>query len=95
MRHIETIEGNGTVTTNTGERVGVHYTLNVFQKDIPATSHSNPFGSASGMKEIHGHVEPVGFFGQILTLEMQDGRKLKFFFTDGRGSISASGGWVI
>jgi hypothetical protein len=45
-----------------------------------------------GMKSIEGRVSPVRFFGDPdLTLELQDGRKLRFFFKDMHGSIAARG----
>jgi hypothetical protein len=46
------------------------------------------------MKQITGTVQPVRFFGENgLTLEMQDGRKLKLFFTDTEGSIALNS-WI-
>ena len=77
MRCIERLDGSGTVTSNAGERVNVQYRLGVYQQDIPARSQSNPLGCVPGLKEIHGSVTPVRFFGQPLTLEMEDGRKVQ------------------
>jgi hypothetical protein len=90
MQHIETMTGNGTVTSDTGERVAVKYDINVYQDEIPAGNMLNPHATVPGMKEFHGNVWPVCFFGKTVLLEMQDGRKMRFFFTNVRGSIALS-----
>jgi hypothetical protein len=84
-RRIDTITGKGTVTSNGGKQA-------VYQNDIPADHMQNPDATIPGLKRYEGRVLPVCFFGnQDLTLEMQDGRELKFFFTDMRGSIATKG----
>ena len=94
MRHLETMKGRGTMTSNAGERVAVQYELKVYQNEIDAGSLNNPGATIPGMKRITGTVQPVRFFGENgLTLEMQDGRKLKFFFTDSHGSIALNS-WI-
>jgi hypothetical protein len=46
------------------------------------------------MKTVQGVIQPVCFFGENgLTLEMQDGRKPKFFFSDSQGSIALNS-WI-
>jgi hypothetical protein len=46
-----------------------------------------------GLKEVHGWIRPVfGNDGEMLTLEMNDESTLRFFFTDGDGTITAKGG---
>ncbi len=83
MRCIETMKGNGTVTADSGRAVAVRYELYVCQEEIAAGTLENPHATIPGMKEIRDRVEPVCFFGENgLLLQMQDGRKLKFFFTE-------------
>jgi hypothetical protein len=54
----------------------------------------NPHATIPGLKDVRGSVTPVCFFGENdLTLAMKDGRRLKFFFTDGVGTI-ALGSWI-
>ena len=94
MRHIETMDGGGTVTSGSGEQKSVRYELHVYQHEISAATRENPHATIPGMKDIRGRVEPLCFFGENgLTLEMQDGRKLKFFFTDSRGNIALNS-WI-
>jgi hypothetical protein len=89
MRHVETMNGSGTVTSGSGEQKPVRYEIDVYQEQIPVGSMTNPGATIPGLKDIRGRVEPVCFFGDgDLTLQMRDGRKMKFFFTDGRGTIS-------
>ncbi len=88
MRCIETMKGDGTVTADDGEQFSVKYELNVYQDEIPAGNMDDPRATIPGLKDIRGWVEPVRLFDQTLTLEMQDGRKLKFFFTDSHGNIA-------
>lgn len=94
MRHLETMKGRGTVTANNGDQFGAQYELRVYQDEIDAGSLNNPGATIPGMKTIQGVVQPVRFFGENgLTLEMQDGRKLKFLFTDTHGSIALNS-WI-
>ena len=88
MRIVEALRGKGMVTTEDGQQVSVEYDLKVCQEEISAGSMENPTASIPGMKSIEGHVKPVRFFGQELTLELEDKRKIKFFFTDMRGTIA-------
>jgi hypothetical protein len=89
MKHIETLRGIGTVTSNAGQQVPVNYELHVYQQEIPAGTMDNPHATVPGLKEIRGRIEPVCFFGENgLALQMQDKRKILFFFTDMRGSIA-------
>lgn len=94
MRHLETMNGRGIMTSNAGEQVAVGYELHVYQDEIHAGTLDNPGAALPGLKEIRGTVQPVRFFGENgLTLEMEDGRKLKFFFTVTQGSI-APNSWI-
>jgi hypothetical protein len=89
MRHIDTMKGKGTVTSNNGKKVAVQYELSVYQDEIPAGNLLDPHATIPGLKTVRGSVSPVCFFGENgLLLEMQDGRKLKFFFSDSQGSIA-------
>jgi hypothetical protein len=90
MRHIETMKGIATVTSNGEEQVAVQYELHVYQDDIPADNLIDPHATIPGMKSIERWVSPVRFFGENgLTLEMQDGRKLKFFFQGSADMVQA------
>jgi len=92
MKHVETMRGNGTVTAKSGQTTAVRYELRVYQEEIPCGTLDNPHATIPGLKTIQGVVEPVCFLGENdLLLTMQDGRKLKFFFTDQKGSVRGSG----
>jgi hypothetical protein len=87
MRHLETLKGQGTVVSSSGERVAVRYTLQVYQSEIDASSLTTT-GTIPGLKTIEGTIQPVCFFGENgLTLELADGRTAKFLFMDGQGSV--------
>jgi hypothetical protein len=91
-RLIDTIEDSGTVTSGSGEHATVHYVLHVYQKEIAAGHAQDGNATIAGLTSYEGRVSPVCFaLGQDLTLELQDGRKLKFFFKDTRGSIATKG----
>jgi hypothetical protein len=92
---IETIEGNGTVTSSSCEHAAVHYVLHIYQDQISVGHMQDANATIPGMMNIEGPVLPVCFFGDPdLTLELQDRRKLKFFFTDMHGSIGARSGLI-
>jgi len=94
MQHVERMNGSGTVTSVSGDQKPVQYDLHVYQEEISVRTLENPNATIPGMKDIRGRVDPVCFFGDSdLTLEMKDGRKMKFFFTDSRGTI-ALGSWI-
>ena len=89
MRHIERMGGGGTVTSSRGEQKPVQYDLHVYQEEISLGTLENPNATIARTKDIRGRVDPVCFFGDSdLTLEMKDGRKMKFLFTDKRGTIA-------
>ena len=89
MKHIETLKGIGTVTSSQGQPEPVNYELHIYQQEVPAATLDDPHATIPGLKEIRGRIDPVCFFGENgLTLEMQDGRKLQFFFTSSEGSIA-------
>jgi hypothetical protein len=94
VQHIENMNGRGTVTSNIGEEIAVRYDLHVYQDEIHPGTLANPGATLPGLKEITGVIQPVRFFGENgLLLEMADGRRLKFFFTDSRGSIALNS-WI-
>ncbi len=91
MKHLETLQGKGFVPTKSG-KTPVEYELRIYQQEIRAKSLENPSGTIPGLKEIHGWVRPFcGSMGEALSLEMQDGRTVSFFFTDSQGSIAVRG----
>ena len=93
MRLIQSVTGKGTVRSKDGKHVHVKYELTEFQEEVRAGHMGDPNASILGLKQIRGWVEPVSFIGDELTLELQDNRKLKFFFTDTNGKIVGSGGF--
>jgi hypothetical protein len=89
MRHVERMNGTGIVTSESGDQKPVQYDLHVYQEEISVATLENPKAIIQGMKDIRGRVDPVCFFGDSdLTLEMKDQRRMKFFFTDRRGTIA-------
>jgi hypothetical protein len=93
QRLIEKIEGSGTVTSSSGEHAAVQCVLHVYQKEIPVGNMQDANATIlSPLKSYEGRILPVCFFGDPeLTLELRDGRKLKFSFTDMLGSIATKG----
>jgi hypothetical protein len=74
------LAGNGTVTSADGKTVGVRYELDISEKEIP----DGFGGTIPGMQTIRGSVTPYcGTQGETLTLRMEDGKTLAFFFTSG------------
>jgi hypothetical protein len=88
------VHGKGTVTASS-ESSRVTYDLVFFRDQLKTTALGSGYSSIpSGVERIRGRVLPVCFgLGENLTLEMEDGRKLSFFYTDSGGAISFSG-WI-
>ena len=81
------LSGNGSVTPAVGQSVAVRYELEMSQRGIP----DGFGGTIPGTQSIRGSVRPVcGAPGEMLTLQMEDGRALGFFFTAG-DRIAATG----
>jgi hypothetical protein len=92
LRHVETLKGNGTVTTKGGDQQAVRYVLQVYEAVIP-TGKMTGSATLPGFKDIRGRVEPLCFFNdRDLTLTLKDGRKVRFWFIDGDGNISLYAG---
>ena len=90
-RHLGTLRGDGTVTSNGGEKARVHYDLEDYQEESEASPPGSPGEAILGLREIRGVVSPVRFFGEYeLLLELEDGRRLEFHYTNSRGSIAMS-----
>ena len=82
MKLIDTLKGNGTGISKTGT-TPVEYVMRVYQKQISVGAGQ----TIPGSKQIEGRVLPV--FGQpreMLTLQMEDGSTLNFFFKDRDGN---------
>jgi hypothetical protein len=95
MRRLETMAGRGIVTSRSGEKVAVCYDLRVCQDQPDGKTPDRRDATIVGTKRIEGMVEPVCFFEEYgLILEMEDGRKLRFFFTNGQGYIAANS-WIV
>jgi len=92
MQLIENPKGVGTVISKKGGSQA-EYELDVWQDQTPVATMDNP--NAAGLNQIRGWVHPVHCaVGEIATLELQDGRKLKFFYlTNASAEITAIGGF--
>ena len=92
MKHLETKQGIGNVVSQTG-KTRVEYRLEVYQRQVPCGSLSDPRATIPGLKQIEGVIAPFsGALGEMLTLEMSDGCRVRFFFRDRSGSVVVSGG---
>jgi hypothetical protein len=89
----ENVKGKGTVTSKTGEKFDVRHDVNVYRTELAAGHTLAPNATIGGMDRYEGVILPVHCFGEMLTLEVQDGRKLNFFFVDQQGTIRATGGF--
>jgi hypothetical protein len=88
MKHLEKIKGKGTVTSQSGETFPATYDIDVYQNEIPAGHLLDGSATIPGLKRYEGTVLPVRALGETQTLEMQDGRRMVFFFKDGNGAIA-------
>ena len=88
-QHIDTLQGTGMVTSHSGEVKTVIYKLDVYQEVINCGHLGNTSATGlSGLNECRLVVDPVCFFNDNdLLLTMQDGRTLKFLFTNMKGTI--------
>jgi hypothetical protein len=87
------MKGTGSVTSKNGE-TPVQYELEVWEEQISTPLMDNPSASVPGMQRIQGWVRPVCCtLGEVASLEMQDGRKVKFRYTNLSGAIAVSGEW--
>jgi hypothetical protein len=87
MEHVQW-NGSGVVVSTSGQRKSVQFQLDQYQEEV-----SDGFGGMiPGMKTLLGTIDPPCFVGQRgLVLEMDEGRTVRFFYTDGRGSITCQG----
>jgi hypothetical protein len=88
------LAGSGIVTTGRGREIPVEYHLSFPQID-PTVVTEDPSGSRA--KDFTGQVwcPYDGSFvsvysGKILTLRLQDGRRLRFFYQDRDGAIAVT-----
>ena len=87
MARSEMVAGTGVVLDSNHQQKVVYYRLYLDQEQISTP----PARKSPRRNTIRGVVQPVCFFDDTnLTLQMQDGRKVKFFFTDSAGSIVAT-----
>jgi hypothetical protein len=91
-RLLEALSGRGTVTATSGKQAAVQYMLLIYQEETPVRVLCGQSAQTNEQTNYEGVVRPVCFFvDNGLTLEMQDGRKLKFAFTHNiRGTIAVS-----
>ncbi len=93
-RPVQRLNGTGVVTTGRGREIPVEYHLCFPQKD-PAAVSEDPAKTA--VKEFSGQVwcPYDGSFvsvhsGKILTLRLEDGRRLRFFHQNRDGGIAVT-----
>jgi len=96
MKHIETLNGSGTVQLDDGSTSAAEYTLCVRQKEI-YVGHGIP--PVPGVRSIDGQVDCDNKFifkamnsRDNATLIFEDGRQLSILFKDMSGTILGSGG---
>ncbi|MGO9895835.1 MAG: hypothetical protein ACLPX8_16690 [Bryobacteraceae bacterium] len=94
MKVLEHLKGTGTVTAPDGDETRAKYDVQITQ-DEPEGESDGPPGVAS--KHISGLVwSPVdpyfvlSHFRKTMMLQMEDGRKFRFFHRDINGSIGLS-----
>ncbi len=92
MRVVENLQGSGRVTNLAGIDYRAEYCLEILQQDWVVRSQDQEEGQiVPGLKTILGQVEPALFLGEEGLLELEDGRKLRFFFKNSRGEIGFMG----
>lgn len=80
--------GKGTLTSESGQVSSVNYYLDELQGTLRADSMQGR-SEIAGMKRIEGRVWPIVVpLGEAFVLELEDGLKLKLFYTDSRGTIA-------
>src|SRR5262245_59994327 len=89
MWHFEIWVGEGSVLSNTGQREPVRHVVHTYQMESQVGTREDPHEAIPGALVIQGGIHPVCFMGQAgLILEMQDGRRFRFDYTDMHGSIT-------
>jgi hypothetical protein len=89
LRIVEKLEGLGTILRDDGSEVGrKRYHLTVYEEVIDAGGQE-----VAGLRRSEGRIDAGDIFMESaeLTLRLQDGRSLPFFFTDAGGRIAARG----
>ena len=91
MKLLEHLHGTGVVIVENGDEVTAKYDIRITQDEPEATAGVSP---ARAYKHVVGRVwsqnDPyfvLGHVRKILTLRMEDGRKIKFFHRDAEGNI--------
>jgi hypothetical protein len=96
-RPAKRICGSGIVTTGRGKKINVAYQLCFPQDDSGAAPSAAISPAAARLKEFSGQVwcPYDGSFvsvhqGQVMTLSMEDGRRLRFFHRNRDGGIAVT-----
>jgi hypothetical protein len=84
-RELEQMSGHGVVTEETGKTYAATYDLSRTQDELYDGSGDPPIRTS---KNIIGRVLPVVSFDGFKTLQMDDGRRFKFFYSNSDGSIA-------
>lgn len=87
-RELERLRGEGIVTEESGKTYSATYDLRRTQDELSCRTKSSGDPPMLTTKNILGRVLPVNSFEGYKTLQMADGRRLKFFYTHSDGSIA-------
>ena len=91
MQLLEHLHGSGVVTAENGDQMRAKYDIQITRDERDTTAHATPVRL---FKHVVGRVwsehDPYFVLGHIrksLTLQMEDGRKFRFFHRDIDGNI--------
>ena len=91
MRQVEHLQGKGIVTTDQGKVISVEYDIQITKEGVDG---GHERASNQGLKNTSGVVDSsqdssfiLVYFGQSMTLQMEGGRRLRFFHKDIDGNI--------
>jgi hypothetical protein len=91
-RELERMRGRGTVTEETGKTIAVAYDLSRMQNELFDRSGDPPIPTT---RNVVGRILPASPpDGEIKTLQMADGRKLKFFYAGPADGSIALNQWI-
>lgn len=94
MKVLEHLQGTGTVTTPDGDEMSARYDVQITQdenEEGPAAPPVTASKHLSGL--VWSTVDPyfvLNHFRKTMTLQMEDGRKFRFFHRNANGSIGLS-----
>jgi hypothetical protein len=91
----ETMRGDGKIFKGQQFIADVQYDLRI-QSNFRRTDSLTSSGMIQGLSDVHLRINPAKavtpYFGDLLTLQMSDGRKQDFFVSTSDGDCKATGG---